>query len=462
MKVAFLSANREVMPDAVIPVGLLYVMGACGDRHEKVLWDLCFEPDPHAYLRRCLAAFQPDVIAFGMRNIQNNDYSGIADNMAFYRELLATLRQHTDAVIVMGGGGFSVMPQDLMRALQPDYGISGEGEASLPLLLDALDRGSIALDHVPNLHYFLGGEVRSTPGPAKYLDMDDLPVPDRSLVDRRYYGQYGIDSVQTKRGCPLRCDYCTYPIIEGKRNRTRDPALVADEVLSLRRLQPDVRHFFIVDSVFNLPPRHAKQVCRELAARGNDLPWTCYANPLGFDAELAGLMAEAGCVGMEIGSDSGCDDILDKLQKGFDTAKIRRIKELSVAAGLKDCHTFILGTPGETLDHVHRTLDFIVDLDPFSAILMVWIDDTEAIDPALRRERLRLREQILGILEDRKAQYPRWIMPPLSVNFDRRLFAYLRRQGLAGPLWQHIHLVDRRRAVADPLPLLPPVPAAQL
>jgi hypothetical protein len=107
-------------------------------------------------------------------------------------------------------------------------------------------------------------------------------------------------------------------------------------------------------------------------------------------------------------------------------------------AGIPDCHTFILGTRGETLEQVHRTLDFIVDLDPFSAILLAWVNDHEALDPQLRRERVVLRERIHEILKERKDQFSHWIIPPLGVRFDRNLFRRLRRSGLLGPLWQHI------------------------
>ena len=108
--------------------------------------------------------------------------------------------------------------------------------------------------------------------------------------------------------------------------------------------------------------------------RGNRVPWTCYANPLGFDAELAELMAAAGCAGMEVGADSGSDKLLDTLGKGFTTKQIRALSSMAKDAGIPDCHTFLLGTPGETYDDVLRTLDFIVDLDPFGAILMAWVD----------------------------------------------------------------------------------------
>jgi hypothetical protein len=172
--------------------------------------------------------------------------------------------------------------------------------------------------------------------------------------------------------------------------------------------------------------------------RGVTIPWTCYANPLGFDAELAELMARAGCAGMEVGADSGSDEILVRLRKGFTTEKIQKLHRLAKQAGIPDCHTFLLGTPGETFDDVLRTIEFIVDLDPFSAILMCWVDDSEALDPNTARERAKLRASILELLEEHKSEFPWWSIPSLGVNYDARLFDLLRSSGYNGPLWRHV------------------------
>jgi radical SAM superfamily enzyme YgiQ (UPF0313 family) len=442
LKIAFISGNREKLPDAVVPLGVLYVMAATPNRHEKELIDLCFELDPEAALRKRLIEFAPELVALGMRNIQNNDYSGISDNIAYYQGLIATARDACSAPIVVGGSGFSVMPAELMSRLGADYGISGEGEAAFPALVERLesDPEEPDLAGIGSLHRLEHGEVRSEPPSKAFLNMNELTVPDRRLADDRYYERYAIDAVQTKRGCPLLCDYCTYPTIEGRVGRARDASGIVDEMFGCLEQQPGIKHFFIVDSVFNLPRTHAKNVCRELIARDWKIPWTCYANPLGFDQEMAELAREAGCAGMEIGSDSGVDEVLTRLRKGFTTDQIRQIHDLCKSAGIPDCHTFILGTRGETLDDVQRTLDFAVDLDPFSAILMMWVDDYEALDPALRSERMKLRDDIKTLLEERKEQYPYWSIPPLGLNFDARLFRRLRRNGMHGPLWQFVRL----------------------
>lgn len=453
MRIALVSGNREIMPDAVIPLGLLYVQASIPERHQTALWDLCFEAEPLTCLRARITEFAPDVVAIGMRNIQNNDYTGYHDNLNWYADILATVRSCTRAPTVLGGGGFSVMPVELMAHLRPDFGISGEGEAAFACLLQALERGDGDFSGVPNLHRLvadgLGRErVHSNPPAARFQDLDALPVPDRRLVDPRHFANYRIDSVQTKRGCSLKCDYCTYPTIEGKAVRRRDPARIVDEMFQSLERQPEIRHVFVVDSVFNLPPSHAKEICRQLAARGWQVPWTAYANPLAFDRELADLLHAANCAGLEIGADSGVDVILDRMRKGFSLADVRKMDATCKAAGVKDCMTFILGTPGETLDDVRATLDFCTDLDPFAAIMMVWMDDYESLDAALAAQRRVFREQIKDLMRQKAEAFPRWIIPALGVNFDARLFGLLRAAGKAAPLWQYIDMVGRDRRSA--------------
>lgn len=444
MRIAFISANREIMPDAVIPIGLLQVMAAVPERHEKLFWDLCFEGDPLATVADRLRKQQPDLVAIGLRNIQNMDYTNITVNLDYYRRLLATVREHSSAPVVLGGGGFSVMPRELMEVLGADYGIAGEGERAFAQLLEQLEQPSPSLGHIERLHYRVDGALRSNVSTLEPLDVDAQPRADRSVLPERYYSDYGIESLQTKRGCPLHCEYCTYPLIEGARSRMRDPARVADEFMRICA-RKGVEHVFVVDSVFNLPPRHAKAVCRELIARGNRTPWTSYVNPIAFDDELAGLMVGAGAAGVEIGSDSGCDEVLDRLRKGFRTDKIGRLAQICRTHGLKDCHSFILGTRGETLDDVDRTLDFVEELGPFAALMLVWVEDREVVDAGTERERRGFRDAIYARLAERASRQPRWSVPRLGIRFDPRTFAVLRRFGLRGPLWQHLDRVPTER-----------------
>lgn len=422
MRISFVSANRQRLPDAVIPLGLLQVMANLPERHDKRLVDLLWEAEPLEVLAEHLAEFQPELVCVGLRNLQSNDYSGIGANLAWYRQVMEAIRATSSAPVILGGAGFSVMPERLMEELRPDHGIAGEGEHRLAALVEALE-----------------GEGSATPGlqPAAppFTDFATLRAPGREAVDPRYYATVGIDSVQTKRGCPLGCTYCTYPKIEGRRYRMRDPGAVVDE-LEAALAQRSPSHFFLVDSIFNLPRSHAAAVCEELVRRDWQVPWTCYAHPAGFDPDLAALMRRAGCTSVEIGSDSGSDRILQRLHKGFTAEQIQAAHQVCADAGILDCHTWILGTPGEDLSDVEATLDLIDSVEATAHILGVWQDEAEAFEPELARQRLEFRQSIDRLLQERAR--PRWVVQHLGINYNPRVFRILRRAGRTGPLWMYL------------------------
>jgi hypothetical protein len=437
MRIAFVSANREHLPDPVVPLGILYMMGSVGERHEKVLIDLCFEDRPLEYLAAQIEQFAPDLIAVSMRNIQNADYTDTAPTLRHYDEVVHTMREYSDAPIVMGGGGFSVIPTELMHRLGLDYGIVGEGETGFVELVSRLAQGSRDMTGIRNLLSGTGALQSSQFHRHDFLDLATNVRPDRRWVDPRYYEHSGITSIQTKRGCAMQCDYCTYPLIEGRVIRQRTGEIVADEWQSTVAAHPAISHVFVVDSVFNLPPRHAREVSEALIARNLVTPWTCYINPVRFDQELADVMARAGCAGVEIGSDSGTDAGLARLKKGFTVEKIRQARRVCQQAGIKDCHTFVLGTQGESLDDVERSLDFIEALNPYGTIIMAYKDDREAVDPELAARLGEFRSRTLDAISKRAATHARWVVPSLGLWFSARLFSRLRKMGMRGPLWQH-------------------------
>ena len=416
-------------------------MSATPDRHDRTLLDLCFAKDPLVEVQEKLSRFSPDVVAVGLRNLQSNEYSaqGVSSNQRYYETLFNAIRESSTAPIVVGGGGFSVAPERLMRLLKPDFGIMGEGEISFPTLLDTIERGDRKFSTVPSLWYFNKGELECTPPSTVPVDINHVPLPRREEADTRYY-ESGIESIQTKRGCSLSCDYCTYPLIEGRSYRLKEPSAVADEMIACLNENPLIKHFFIVDSVFNIPASHAKEICREMIRRGIKTPWTCYANPLTFDGELADLMKDAGCAGMEVGSDSGSNVILKRLRKGFTTQRIETMHQLSNARGLKDCHTFILGTPGETIEDVQDTLRFVDRLDPFAAVFMIWSDDGALVSSKKEKDKVSLREKILTELRSAAETHSTWVVPEVGLHFDRAVFKRLRKLSFYGPLWQYIRL----------------------
>jgi radical SAM superfamily enzyme YgiQ (UPF0313 family) len=174
----------------------------------------------------------------------------------------------------------------------------------------------------------------------------------------RYERHGGTVPIQTKRGCVFRCVYCTYLNVEGWGYRLRDPEAVVDEMEALRRTA-GVRHFEFVDSTFNAPPRHATAVCESIVRRGLRVHLdTTNFTPANAPAELLAAMHRAGFRWLGITAESASDSVLDRLQKGFDAARVHAVARDVEAAGMGVLWIFLVGGPGETPETLEETLRF--------------------------------------------------------------------------------------------------------
>jgi radical SAM superfamily enzyme YgiQ (UPF0313 family) len=155
-----------------------------------------------------------------------------------------------------------------------------------------------------------------------------------------------------------RVRYCIYPQLEGRRYRLRAPEEVVREVETVAtRLK--MHHFFFVDSVFNDPRAHALAICTALARRRLPIRWTAFCNPVGFDAELARAMAQAGCnSGVEFGLDVATPKMLAAMGKPFGQPEIKIALQAAHDAGLPFLLSMLFGGPGETWADVQESQAF--------------------------------------------------------------------------------------------------------
>ena len=440
MRVLLVSANRERQPSPVVPLGLLWVAATARQEHDVRLVDLCFADEPLAALEAAIDDFQPEVVGLGLRNLHGNAYDGSEPLLAWYETLAATIRGRTTAPLVLGGAGFSLQPRRIVERLGADHGIIGEGERLFVELLGRLQRG----ERPPRL---LTAAALDCPSDGDGA-LDGLPAPARELADPAYFtdGQGdGTVNLQSKRGCSFGCSYCDYPDLEGRLIRLRDPEQVADEALACARPpggRPPPRHLFFVDSVFNNPRGHALAISRALARRGAALPWLCYATPAALDEELCAAMAAARCVGVEVGTDTGTDETLRRLNKPFRRADVLAAHRHLAAAGIRDCHTFVVGAGDETIEEARATLAFVDELDPDVAVFIVFWEDRESRGPGAAHR----RQALLDLLAEEAPKRPGWVVPELQLRFGPRLDRLLAQRQVRGPSWLHLARLRRRLA----------------
>ena len=179
-----------------------------------------------------------------------------------------------------------------------------------------------------------------------------------------YFARGGQCGLETKRGCDRRCLYCADPLAKGTHSRMRAPKEVADEVESLLAQGIDVLH--TCDAEFNIPRSHALAVCEEFIRRGlgRKLQWYTYLAVTPFDAELAGAMKRAGCVGINFTGDSASEQMLRMYRQPHRAADLAQAVQLCRDNGIKVMVDLLLGGPGETLETVSTTIDFVKKTDP--------------------------------------------------------------------------------------------------
>jgi radical SAM superfamily enzyme YgiQ (UPF0313 family) len=358
MRVLLISANREDVDIRVPALGLACIAAATENAgHSTLLLDLMTGADPQAAVAEAIDRLSPDVIGISVRNIDDQRMQNTRFLLDQAKQAVTWCRRLTSAPIVLGGAGFSILPGPILEYLGADMGIQGEGESTFPELLKRLQEGG-TIDDLPGVYQ----RSRATTSRRIFSRALDLfPLPDPSLMVRSLSGAKNAPvPVQTRRGCPLMCSYCSTPTIEGKLVRWRSPESVVDWMS--RWVAEGFRNFYFVDNTFNLPPSYAMRLCTKLIAAGLDVSWRCILFPGGIDEQLIETFSRAGCQEVSLGFESGVENMLFRMKKQFALADVRHAAGLLRHYGIRTMGFLLLGGPGETRESVAESLAFAESL----------------------------------------------------------------------------------------------------
>ena len=459
MKILLISVNREKMPYPVFPLGLAYLAGVLREGGYTVeVLDLCFSQDPSSDLKDALQRVQPDLIALSLRNLDNLTYPTSVSYLKEVEEVIQVCRQSSSAKLIMGGSGYSLAPKELLQYLNIDFGIVGEGEELFLQLVKSLE-GKTLISPSPHLlikesplPHWIGG-ARVSP----------IKAPDRTLFEtRRYLEKGGMGNIQTKRGCPFSCIYCTYPLLEGKEVRLRKTGEVVEELRQLTQ-KDGVDYIYFVDDIFNYPPSYAEALCREMIQKKVKIKWSAFVNPGFLSEDLLKWMKEAGCAGIEFGTDSGSARMLKNYRKSFTVEDIIQASQRCSALEINHCHYLLLGGPGEDEGTIEESFQLMDQLDPTAVIAMLGIriyPGTEMVQVAQFQGMIHQNSNLIfphfyisptlggrleEIIREKALERKRWIVPGLEINISQNLMEEIRRFRIRGPLWELVGRMKKPR-----------------
>lgn len=446
MNILLISPNTLTVPYPVYPIGLDYVAGSVSAEHQVRIVDLNVTSLDE--LAKILAHFKPEFIGISCRNIDNTEAGDPLFFISEYRKLVQWLRGQTDARIVCGGSGFTIMPQQVMAALDADFGIIGEGER-FGLLVDVLAKG---------------GDPMTIPGVMTPTEPGSTPAPwngdrVRGLQNDCDHAEFYIDkggmlNLQSKRGCSFGCIYCPYPSIEGKKHRLIAPNEVAETALGLEKA--GAKYFFITDSAFNSDVEHSLAVAKAFKKASVSIPWGAFFAPRKLAPDYFTIMKEAGLKHVEFGTESLSPAMLQTYRKPFKMNDVFKTHEQALAAGLHTAHYFLLGGPGESAETVQETLRNIEKLQKTVLFFFIGIriypqtplyamalqegkinSQTDLLQPVFYKSDNIDRVAIEKLVETKANGRLNWIIGSGGKK-SAAIVDKMHQRGYSGPLWEYL------------------------
>ncbi len=440
-RIFFISANTTVEPYPAYPLGMAVVSTALIQAgHEVTQFDFLAAGKSPAALRKALTDCQAEYICFTIRNIDDADSLTNEWYLEHDQQLITVIREQSQAPVICGGPGFSIIAERILNFIGGDYGIVGEGELAVVELIEKLNKGIES----PRIIHSSDNPL----GPEQQLAATYLP----DLVDF-YEKASGVMNVQTKRGCPLRCSYCTYPFLEGHLFRPRDPVAVIDDV---ERLQAEygANDFFFTDSVFNDAHGHYLRIVEEILRRNMKIRWSSFFTPRNRDLEELPMLKASGLYAVELGTDAASNTTLAGMNKGFTFDDVQSFNESCVENKIPCAHFIIFGGPDETMDTVQEGLDNIRSLESCAVFCFAGIrilpgtpmhkrsiedgiitEDDDLLKPVYYLSPSVDSERMCARIEDDFRGDRTRVFPPST---GREKLAVMRNFGFNGILWDRL------------------------
>lgn len=272
-------------------------------------------------------------------------------------------------ITVLGGVHVTLHYEDVMKNDKVDFCVRGEGEYVFRGLIEFLNgkptlpqEGLIYRDKHKNVVIQNASLVK---------DLDAVAIPDYSFVDFEKYSmtspREGIEAppalpfarVQTSRGCPIGCTFCLVESISGKKLRKRSAENIIEEIEYL------VKNYNIKSIVFEDDNPFAdkirtKKILKAMIEKKFNLTWKATAVYLpAMDEEIFDLMAQSGCIMLNIAIESGNQRVLNEvIKKPLKLESVPAKVELAHKYGLFVAANFIVGLPSESWDEMRETFQF--------------------------------------------------------------------------------------------------------
>lgn len=257
--------------------------------------------------------------------------------------------------VIMGGPHVTFQTEEALN--HSDYIIRGEGEKALMAFIDSWETDK-NLKNVPNLSYKINNQIIHNDCDDFIYDLDKIPYPDYEIVKKisPKLGHSRIIPIQTSRGCPFDCSFCSVTGMFGKKYRFRSKESIISE---LKQYNPKKDFIFFYDDNFTANKSRAKELLNTMINEKLKFKWsTQVRTDVAKDEELVALMKKAGCEVLYIGLESANPESLKSMKKNQTIDDIKNSIRILRKAKFFIHGMFVYGFDEDNKETIKETIKF--------------------------------------------------------------------------------------------------------
>jgi radical SAM superfamily enzyme YgiQ (UPF0313 family) len=287
---------------------------------------------------------------------RDDDFVGLmTDADSLHHTVLTAERvksRRPDVKVCLGGPASSPMSSLLLETFPfIDYIVRGEGEHTFGELIEHM-QGKRSADGILGLTWRDGQRVIENAARSMEGDLDLLPIPAFDAYDMMSGAPLYLD---VGRGCPFKCAFCATAPFWKRQYRMKSIERIVEEAVLIRDVYKRRQVNFSHD-IFTCDRSWTLEFCDYLIRNPLHLEWTCSTRTDVIDPEVLEKLAEAGCVEIYYGIETGSQELQKTITKNLDLEWSRRIVEKTAEVGIRPVTGFILGYPFETRQTLSDTL----------------------------------------------------------------------------------------------------------
>ncbi len=338
--------------------------------------------------------FCEDFASIDYNEIRKADLVGISavtpTSTRSYKIIKEIKKVNSKIPIIMGGPHPSFLPEEALD-LGADFVVRGEGEKTIIELIEMLE-GRKNPHEIKGLSFKSNENYVHTPDREFMNNLDELPFPDWTLVEN--YKAINYIPIQTSRGCPFGCKFCTVIKLFGRKYRYRSVEKVFDEIRYLIDIfkGTKAKRIFFYDDNFSANRSRIKKLLNKIIDEKIKMPtWFSQERlDLSEDEELVALMAKTGCKRIMAGIESVNPKTLEEYNKNQSVEEIQSAIKVFHKHGIGIHGMFVLGSENDDIDSIKKTMGFIVEnkIDTVQVLILTPFPGTGIYDELKEQGRI--------------------------------------------------------------------------